>query len=129
MSLVHLVIVLALAQYLYFGVLVGKARERFQVAAPAITGNELFERYYRVQMNTLELLIVLVPALLMFASYVSTRWAALLGLVYFAGRFQYAYAYVANPRQRSLGFGLSIVPILALLVGALIGVIRDAFSG
>lgn len=128
MSLVYLVLGLALAQYLYFGVLVGRARERYQVPAPAITGNELFERFYRVQMNTLELLIVLLPALVMFAYYVSEQWAALLGLVYLAGRFQYAYAYVKNPKQRSVGFGISIVPILALLLGGLLGAIHAAFS-
>ena len=63
MALVQLVIVLALLQFFAFALAVGKARETYGVAAPATTGNALFERYYRVQMNTLELLVMLLPAL------------------------------------------------------------------
>jgi uncharacterized membrane protein YecN with MAPEG domain len=128
MGLVNLIMVLALAQYLYFGTLVGKARGRFQVSAPAVAGNELFERYFRVQMNTLELLVVLLPALWIFAGYWGQNWAALLGVVYLAGRFQYAYSYLADPKKRSVGFGLSITPIMVLLAGSLIGALREAFS-
>jgi len=61
MALIELITVLALLQFLYFGILVGNARERYSVKAPATTGNQLFERYLRVQMNTLELLILFLP--------------------------------------------------------------------
>jgi len=52
MALIELITILALLQFLYFGILVGKARDRYGVKAPAVTGNENFERYLRVQMNT-----------------------------------------------------------------------------
>ena len=42
--------------------LVGRARGQYGVKAPATTGNELFERHYRVQMNTLEQLVAAKPA-------------------------------------------------------------------
>jgi glutathione S-transferase len=129
MSLVYLVLALALVQYLWFGVLVGRARGQYKLAAPAITGNDMFERHFRVQQNTLELLVVLVPALPMFAYYVSPRWAAALGLVYLIGRFVYSFGYVKEPNKRSVGFGLSILPILALLLGGLVGAIRAAVTG
>jgi len=121
MEFVAIVAVLALVQYIIFAALVGRAREKFGVKAPAITGHPVFERYFRVQMNTLELLIVLLPGLWLFAHYVRHSWAAILGVVYLVGRFVYLRSYVADPAQRSLGFGLSLLPIFVLLVGALLG--------
>lgn len=126
MPLVHLVIVLALAQFLFFLFAVGRARETYKVAAPATTGNEIFERYFRVQMNTLELLVIFVPAVLLFGQYVGAWLAAALGIVYLIGRFVYFSSYVKDPRSRSLGYGLSIGPVMILLVGAIIGAIRAA---
>jgi uncharacterized membrane protein YecN with MAPEG domain len=119
--LIELVTVLALLQFLYFAILVSRARERLGVKAPATTGNEEFERYLRVQMNTLELLILFLPALWLAVAHVAALWLALLGALYLIGRFIYLRAYVSDPSKRSLGFGLSAAPILALLVIDLIG--------
>jgi hypothetical protein len=127
--MVYAVMGLALLQYLFFGMAVGAARGRHGVKAPATTGNEIFERYYRVQMNTLELLIVLVPALPLFAYYVSVRWAVVLGLVYVVGRFVYFFAYVKAPEKRGLGYLLSYVPAVAMLVGGLGAAALAAFRG
>ena len=129
MEFVAVVAVLALMQYILFGSLVGKARGRFGVNGPAVTGHPVFERYFRVQMNTLELLIALLPGLWLFAHYVSPVWAAILGTVYLAGRFEYLRSYVADPAKRSVGFGLSMLPILALLLGALIGAVSALLRG
>ena len=52
MAAVELITVLVLLQFLYFAILAGRARQRYGVMAPAVTGNEIFERYLRVQMNT-----------------------------------------------------------------------------
>ena len=123
MNWVHLVIGLALLQFFIFGMAVGKARGTYNVAAPATTGHEVFERYFRVQMNTLENLVILVPALLLFATFVSPAWAAGLGAVYLIGRIIYFRAYVKSPRSRSWGFAVSALPTLTLLVGGIIGVI------
>jgi len=121
MEFVAIVAVLALLQYVWFAVLVGKARGKFGVNGPAVTGHPVFERYFRVQMNTLELLIALLPGLWLFAHYVSPTWAAVLGAVYLVGRFVYLQSYVADPTKRGAGFGLSMFPILGLLLGALVG--------
>ena len=121
MEYVTLVSGLALLQYIAFGILVGNARGRYGVKAPAITGNDIFERYFRVQQNTLELLVVMLPAMWLFARYVSAGWAAALGLVYCVGRLVYLRSYVADPAGRSAGFGLSVLPIMAMLIGAIVG--------
>lgn len=122
---VDLVTVLALLQLVVFGGLVGHARGKYGVNAPATTGHEVFERIYRVQMNTLELVVLLVPALWLAARYWSPAWVAAAGAVYLLGRVIYWRAYVSNPASRSLGFALSFLPVVGLLVAALVGVVRS----
>ncbi|HKU14508.1 MAG TPA: MAPEG family protein [Steroidobacteraceae bacterium] len=117
MPYVAIVTVVALLQFLWFGVEVGRARARYNIAAPAITGNEIFERHFRVHMNTLEQLALFLPVLWIFASFVSPIWAAVLGAVYVIGRFVYARSYVRDPKSRSIGFGLSMLPNLLMLIG------------
>lgn len=124
MALVNLIVALALLQFFAFATAVGMARERYGVAAPATTGNEMFERYFRVQMNTLELLIVFVPAIWMFGFYVSANIAAACGALYLIGRGIYFFSYVKDPKKRSLGFSLSAGPTAVLVIGAIIGAAR-----
>jgi hypothetical protein len=120
MNYIDIVAMLAIVQYLFFGGLVGKARDRYGVHAPAVTGADGFERIYRVQMNTLELLVVLLPALYAAAHYWSAPIVAGFGAIYLVGRFIYWRAYVSNPASRSLGFGLSIGPVFILALAALV---------
>jgi len=121
MEPVAIVIALALIQYVVFGMLVGWARGKYGVKAPAVTGHEVFDRYFRVHQNTLELLVVFVPAIWLFGLYVDPTWAALLGLVYVVARVLYLRGYVADPAKREVGFTLSILPVFVLLAGALWG--------
>ncbi len=127
MGLTELMIVLALLQYLFFGILVSRARTRYGVKAPAVTGDAIFERYLRVQMNTLELLVLFVPALWIAGVYIAPLWIAVLGALYLAGRFVYLRGYVRAPEKRALGFGLSALPILILLATDLIGSLHRLF--
>jgi glutathione S-transferase len=121
---VHLVALLAVGQYLLFGILVAQARGRYGVQAPAVTGHEGFERMYRVQTNTLELLVAFLPALWLAAQYWSPAGMAAVGLVYLGGRLLYWQAYVRNPGSRALGFTLSFLPIVLLLFAGLGGAVR-----
>ena len=126
MALVNLIVALALLQFFAFATAVGRAREKYNVPAPATTGNEVFERYFRVQMNTLELLVMFVPGIWMFGFYVSGVVAAALGAIYLVGRCIYYFAYVKDPGKRSLGYGVSAAPVAALVIGALVGAVRAA---
>ena len=105
---------------------VGRARVRHRVRAPATTGNELFERAYRVQMNTLESAVAFLPALWLASWYWKPQWAAVCGAVWVAGRIWYARAYVRDPARRSGGFGLSSAAFGVLLVSAAAGWVRAA---
>lgn len=124
MNYIDLVALLAVLQFVFFGVLVGRARGQYSIKAPAISGHELFERAYRVQMNTLELMVAFLPALYIAGKYWPATYVALSGLVYLIGRFIYWRSYTAAPASRGLGFGLSMLPILALVIAAFVGVFR-----
>ena len=124
MDWVDLVCVLALLQAVFFGVMVGSARAKYGVQAPAVSGHPMFERMYRVQMNTLELLMAFVPALYLAARYWSPQWVAATGAIFLLGRLVYWRAYLRDPASRSLGFGLSAFPVLALLAATLLGIAR-----
>jgi uncharacterized MAPEG superfamily protein len=128
MHLVAIVIALALVQYIAFGMLVGRARVQYGVKAPATTGHEVFERWFRAHQNTMELMVAFVPSMWLFALYVSPPWAAGLGGVYLVGRVLYLRSYVADPDKRGAGFGLSVLPILVMVVGSLIAAGTKAFG-
>ena len=121
MTYTDIVTALALLQFVWFGMLVGQARGKYDIKAPAVTGNEIFERHFRVQQNTLELLILFVPGLYLFSHYFNPLWAAGLGVVYLIGRQIYAASYVKDPASRSAGYGLSALPTLILVLGGLVG--------
>jgi glutathione S-transferase len=124
MELVYLSILLALVEYMVMGALVGRARAKHGVHAPATTGHPEFERANRVHLNTLESLIIFIPAVLVFASYVSAVWGAILGFAFVAARAVYAVGYLQAPEKRGAGAGLTGIVLMVLVAGALIGVVR-----
>lgn len=123
MDLVNIVASLAIFQFIVFSFLVGKAREDYGVKAPAVQGNEQFERVFRVQMNTLEQIVCFIPALLLANIYWPDTFVAIVGAVYLIGRLIYRQSYVSDPSKRALGFMLTLVPTIVLLVAALIGAV------
>jgi glutathione S-transferase len=127
MDLVALVAALAVAEYSVFTVLAGQARGRHGVPAPATTGHPTFERYFRVQENTIEQLVIFLPAIFLFAHYVSAPIAAGLGAVFITGRLLYARAYVTDPARRGPGFLLTFLSNVVLLLGGAIGALLALF--
>jgi uncharacterized membrane protein YecN with MAPEG domain len=117
--------VTALALLVYAGVFMvtARARARYGIQAPAVTGAPEFERAFRIQQNTVEQLIWFLPSLWLFAFYVSPSWAGLLGLVWIGGRVHYALSYYRDPEARGPGFITGFASAAVLLVGALIGIV------
>lgn len=126
MNYLHIVAILAVLQFFFFGVLVGQARGKFGVKAPAVTGPEGFERAFRVQMNTLEQLVAFLPALFIAGQHWSNGLVAAIGVVYLIGRLIYWRSYVADPAKRGLGFGLTVLPTFVLLGAGLVGAVMHA---
>ena len=121
MELVAVVTTLIVLEYFVFMMLVGMARGKSGVQAPATTGDPLLERTLRVQMNTLEQLAIVIPSMWLFGLYVSGTYAAALGLVFAIARIIYYRGYVADPAKRAVGFGIGLLATLALLFGAIYG--------
>lgn len=116
-----IVTVLTLLVYLVITLNVGRARFKYGVKPPAMTGDPKFEQAVRVQQNTLEQLVFFLPLLWIFSYYVSPRWGLILGLVWLLGRIIYAWGYYQAPEKRGPGFGISSLAGLGLLGGAVVG--------
>lgn len=123
MNYIHIVTLLALMQYFYFGFCVARARAKYGVYAPAVSGNEHFERAFRIQANTLEQMVVFLPALYIAAFYWNETLVAAIGAVYLAGRFLYRRAYTADPKTRAAGFLLTVAPTFILMAAGLAGAV------
>ncbi len=121
MELVAIVTLIAIVEFIVFGMKVGASREKYGVNAPAMTGHEMFERHNRVHYNTLEQLIIFLPGLWLFGLYIGYSWAAGIGLIYIVGRAIYAFAYVKDPASRGIGMLLSVLPCWVLILGGLVG--------
>jgi glutathione S-transferase len=115
---------LALATYLACSLGTGVARGKYKVKAPAVTGHEMFERAYRVQMNTLEQIVFFLPSMWLFAMLVSDKIAAIGGVVWVIGRIVYAVSYLRNPASRGAGFAISFFTSFALFLGAAYGLVK-----
>jgi uncharacterized membrane protein YecN with MAPEG domain len=123
MKLVYIVAAMALLEYFVFMAMAGSARGRFGVPAPAAHGHPLFERYFRVQQNTMEQMVIFLPALFLCGRFASEALAVGMGVVFIVGRAMYARGYVADPAKRGPGFLLTIVANAVLLLAGLGGVI------
>ena len=128
MAYVTVIVMLVLVEYLYFGVAVGRARARHGVDAPAVSGDEHFERFFRAHQNTLEQLVVFVPAIYAAAYYANELAAAILGFIFLVSRILYFRAYIAEPARRGPGMVGSMGATVILIAMALVGATRAALS-
>ena len=118
-----LVTLLALGLYFYMGLMVGQARRKTGIKAPATTGNPDFERVFRIQMNTLEWLPIFLPAMWLCAYYIGDRWAAAGGVVWIVGRALYMRGYAEAATKRGPGFMVQMAATAALWLASLVGVV------
>jgi uncharacterized MAPEG superfamily protein len=125
-ALVTLLTMLLLLGTVY---VVGRARSKYAVKAPAISGHPAFERAWRVQMNTLENTVMFLPTLWLAANYGFTGWAGIAGLVWLVGRLWYAVAYLNDPARRGPGYLVSMLAWATLLMMACLGVGRAMLLG
>jgi len=121
MEPIAIVTLLALIEYLVFGVLVALSRGKTDIKPPATAGDPIFERYFRVHQNTLEQLVIFLPSLWLFGYYVNALIGAGVGLIFIIGRFLYLRGYVEDPAKREMGFVVGQVAQTILLLGGLIG--------
>ena len=119
MNWIALITVLALIEYLVFQGFTGAARQKGGVEAPKTTGDETYERWYRVQLNTVEQLIIFLPALWLCAHLGAPTVATVAGFAFLVGRALYAVTYVKDPAKRTVGFVLGWLANVVLIFRAL----------
>src|SRR5499425_270523 len=99
-----IVTLLTIALYFFLATRVAAAHGKFNVRLPATTGSPDFERVFRVHMNTLEWMPIFLVPLWLCAAYLNDIAAAVLGLVWIAGRALYAAGYSKAAEKRLPGF-------------------------
>jgi len=123
-----LVTVLSLIVYFVLIINVGRARAKYKVMPPQMSGDPDFERVIRVQQNTLEQIVIFLPALWVFSEFISPIWGAGIGAIWIIGRILYAWGYYQAAEKRLIGFGISSTANLILLGGSLIGIILNLYQ-
>jgi glutathione S-transferase len=126
---VSLVTIAALIVFFVVTINVGRARAKYGIKPPEMTGNPDFERVVRVQQNTLEQLSIFLPALWIFANFVNPIAATGLGAVWVIGRIIYAWGYYQAAEKRGPGFGISTLATVLLLLGSLVGIVLNLVKG
>ena len=124
MNYVYLVTLLMLFEYVLIGYGVSRARSRYGIKAPAVTGDVNFERWFRAQQNTVEQLIGVIPAMWIFGWTLDPLWAAMFGTAFIVARAFYVYGYVSSGGGRHYGYLAGVWATGALLGGALWGVLK-----
>ena len=116
----ELVILLALVVYLGTLVNCARMRARHRIMAPATAGHPDYDRAFAIQRNTLEQLVVFVPAVWLFSALVNPLAGAVLGAIWIAARVLYAVSYARAPEKRGPGYIIGFVALVVLVIGALV---------
>lgn len=124
LPLSSLATLLVVALMFWTAINVGKARAKYEVKAPATSGHEMFDRAYRIQMNTLESAMLLLPSMWIYAGLVGDLGAGVSGAIWITGRIWYALAYQQDPAKRGPGFGISFLAIAGMWAGGLWAAIK-----
>ncbi|PZU92819.1 MAG: MAPEG domain-containing protein [Pseudanabaena sp.] len=117
----------ALIVYFGLGIGVGVARFKYKISPPQTTGNEAFERVYRAHQNTLEQIVIFLPALWLYSIFVDPNLGAILGAVWIVGRIAYAWGYYIEAGKRAAGNAIASLATLFLIFGTLFNLVRGLF--
>jgi glutathione S-transferase len=121
--------IFALILYLVVTINVGRARSKYGVKPPAMSGSPDFERVVRVHANTQEQIILFLPLLWLFSWYVNPIAGAILGLIWVGGRILYAWGYYQAAEKRFPGFAITTLSSMVLLLGSLIKLVMLTVAG
>lgn len=105
--------------------LVGRARGKYDIKAPACSGHEGFECAYRAHLNTVEQTVMFLPVLWIASLNGFELWAHWLGLAWILGRVWYIVGYNKAPSARSGGFLLGFLAFIGLFVLSAIGLYQN----
>ena len=124
-----IVTLLAVAFYFFLATRVAVAHGKFGVKLPATAGNPDFERVFRAHVNTLEWMPMFLVPLWLCAISLNDIAAAVLGLVWIAGRAWYFVGYSTAVEKRLPGFFVQAMACILLFIGAVAGVVMHLVRG
>lgn len=117
------VTILVVLFYYFASFSVARMRGKHGIKAPATSGHPEFDRAFRVHMNTLEQMPIILPLLWLATLFFHGWLPAAFGLLWIVGRIVYRMAYMANPGSRTAGFVITNIANVGLLVLAAIGIV------
>ena len=124
MNLAAIDTLLAVLLTFILGGRVGQMRGRHKVQAPATTGHPDFERAFRTHMNTVENMVLMLPALWVASLTYGGQLPFWIGLAWVVSRVIYAFGYAqSNAQMRAPGAVIGFLSILALVVLGAIGLV------
>jgi glutathione S-transferase len=95
--------------------MVGRARGKYKIKAPATTGHPDFDRAFRAHQNTIEQAVIFLPVLWLASIYSYETYAAYVGYAWVISRLWFIFAYIAEAEKRGIPFGLSSLASAILL--------------
>lgn len=123
------VVVWAVAALLLVTVAItGRMRARHGIKAPAVSGHPMFERAYRVQMNTIEQAMMFLPAFLLAAHYGRAAVAVVLGAIWLFARVAYLITYLHEPGKRAPAFILGMLAFVLLMAQSGWGILQQLLA-
>jgi len=125
--LTAMVTLAALLLYFWIVFQVGRARMKYKILPPHVTGPEEFLRVLRAQQNTTEQLVLWLPLLWLCAAIGGDAYAAAAGGMWPLGRLFYVMGYYQEAQKRFYGFFLNMASNALLFLGCLFG-LYSAFA-
>ncbi|XP_020835770.1 microsomal glutathione S-transferase 2 [Phascolarctos cinereus] len=117
--------ILSTCQQIFFARQVGKAREKYKITPPAVTGSPAFERVFRAQQNCLEFYPLFLVTFWMAGWFFNQVLAALFGLAYLYARHRYFFGYSESANERLTGFQMSMKVLALLIIQATVGIANN----
>ncbi len=127
MEYATIIVMLALVEYTWFTIRTGGRRGKYEIEAPATSGHPDFEKAFRVQQNTMEQLVIFIPATYAFAWYVNPLWVLVPGALFIVGRLLYSGAYLKDPKKRAPGMIMTLFANAVMVAWVLVKVALGLF--
>ncbi len=104
-----------------------RARVKYAIPSPQMTGSDEFMRTLRAHANSVEVVVVFLPLLWMTALATRDEIAAVIGVFWPISRILYASGYYKEAKKRFPGFIMGSVVIAVLFVISSIQIVRSLF--
>ncbi|MEE4350292.1 MAG: MAPEG family protein [Pacificimonas sp.] len=121
--LTSLGVLLVICTKIYAMMLVGKARGKYEVQAPATTGPDGFVRAFRAHQNFVEQMVIFLPVVAILTALFGDVVGGIYALIFAIGRFLFVRGYNVEASKRQTGFMIGSLATLAALIACVVGIV------